>query len=106
MTHSKLGLTSFIISIVCSLLMFLAFGIAGVMEMNTPGGMDEESVRAMIVGLAIIGLILIQGLSFILGTAGLFQKGKKKVFAIIGMLCSAFTVFCTLALIGIGLMMA
>ena len=104
--HSGFGVASFIISISVGLLMFLVFVIAGIIQVTTPGGMDKESIQAIIVGLSIIALLLFDILAVVLGIVGLFQKGRKKVFAIFGILFSSATVIIMMALMILGLLIS
>lgn len=78
---------------------------AGVMEASTPGGIDEESVGAILVGLGILAMIGLLFLAFVLGVAALFQPHCKKVFAVLGVLLSGLAVAAVAALMAIGLAM-
>ena len=99
--HSGLGITSFIISLVMALIAFIIIIIAGVMEASSPGGIDESSAAAAaaVVGLLIIGCLLVQLVALGLGIAGLIQKNRKKIFAVLG------TVFSGMTLVGVGFLM-
>lgn len=101
--HSGLGVSSFVISVVIGILMFLLFVVAGVIETSTPGGMDEESAAAMLVGTFMFLFLFIEMLAIGLGIAGLFQAGRKKVFAILGITCAVATIILTILLIIVGL---
>lgn len=100
--HSGLGIASFAISILAGFLMFATVVIAGVLQIRTPGGLDDEAPVTIFIGLAIIGLVLLDLLAFVLGVAGLFQKNVKKVFAILGLILSGLTIVGIIALIVIG----
>ena len=79
--------------------------IAGLMEASNPGGMDETSPEAMIVGLCLfagVGLALMGGT---LGLIALVQPNRKKVFGILGLIFNAFVVLGVVGLIVIGLSM-
>ena len=104
--HSAFGIASFILSIFVGMSMFLAFVIAGVMEASRPGGMDEQSIQAVIVGLAIITLIFLDLVAVVLGIVGLFQKNRKKVFAILGVIFSSVTLMLVIGVIILGLLVA
>ena len=84
----------------------LAVGIvvtAGVLEASTPGGIDEQSPVAIIVGLGIFAII---GLSFVgsgLGIAGLFQSNRNRVFSILGLIFNTMIIVGLVGLIVIGL---
>jgi len=92
--HSGLGLTAFILSLVTAVAPAGLFGLAGILESATPGGMDEESPAAITIGLLLILSLASCVVGFALGIAGLFQENRVKSFAILGTIISA--------LVGIG----
>jgi len=101
--HSGLGIASFITGITSAVLMFLLIVVAGALEASTPGGMNEESAAAVIVGLFLILFMLTSVLALGLGIAGLFQRERKKVFPILGTVFSSFTVLGTILLVMVGM---
>ena len=103
--HSRLGIASFITSIVSGILIFIVIVIAGVIEESTPGGMDEESAGAAMVGFAAIALLSAELVALGLGIAGLLQKERKKIFAILGVVFSAVTFVLVILLMILGLAM-
>ena len=103
--HSKLGIASLLISILTAIGLFVLFLIAGVMESNTYGGIDEESAVAIIVGLFIFGFGFLDLLAIGLGIAGIFQKTKERITAIVGTIISSATLIITLSIVGIGFAM-
>ena len=52
--HSGLGIASFIVSIAAGVCIFFTFVIAGAIEATTPGGMNEESATAVVIGLLLV----------------------------------------------------
>ncbi len=98
MKHSGYGISSFVLSIINGLTMFLLVIIAGYAEATTPGGMDETSLVAMVVGLGMFGTFFFGIVPLALGIIGTVVKERKKVFGILGIL---FTIFPTLALAGL-----
>ncbi len=102
--HSGIGIASFVISILAGILIFIVLGIAGSLEASTPGGIDENSTEAVMVGLAIIGLLLLSVLAVGLGVGGLFQKERKKIFAILGTVFSSFLILSVIGLMVLGTM--
>lgn len=100
--HSRLGIASFIVSILITALIFLSIIVAGVMEASSPGGIDETSPAAVILGLVIIGMLLLDLVAFGLGIGAIFQKDRNKLFAILGIIISAVTFLGTISLIIIG----
>ena len=102
--HSGIGIASFVISIVAGILIFIVLGIAGSLEASTPGGIDENSTEAVMIGLAIIGLLFLNVLSVGLGIGGLLQKERKKIFAILGTVFSSFLILSVIGLMVLGTM--
>ena len=103
--QSKLGIASLLISILTALGLFITILIAALMESNTYGGIDEESAGAIILGLLIFGFGFLDLLAIGLGIAGIFQKTRERITAIIGTIISSATLIITLSLIAIGLAM-
>ncbi|MDR1614382.1 MAG: hypothetical protein LBS26_02305 [Campylobacteraceae bacterium] len=103
--HSGLGIASFIMSILSIICIFTLLVVAGTIEVSTPGGMDENSVEAVIIGAC---YFLFVGFSIIgigLGIAGLFSKERKKLFAILGLIFSSAILFISITVMVIGLQM-
>jgi hypothetical protein len=100
--HSGLGIASFITSVVASISLVLLVVIAGALEVSAPGWIDEESVAAMVLGLFIFALLVVDIVALGLGIAGLIQKNRKKLFAILGTVFAAATILGILFLIVIG----
>lgn len=103
--HSGLGIASFITSIVSGILIFLVIVIAGVMEASTPGGIDEESVGAVMVGLFLFAFLGAALVALGLGIGGLLQKERKKIFAILGTVFAAVSLVVTIFIMILGLAM-
>ena len=104
--HSGFGIASFAMSLALGVFILGLFIYAGVLETNSPGGMDEESSEAIIIGLLIIGAILGELLALVLGIIGVAQSSYKRIFGILGISISGITLFLTLALMFVGLTMA
>ena len=90
--HSGIGVASFIISLVMAVAAFGLITFAGVIEATTPGGMEEESAVAIVIGLSIFGCILVDLVALGLGIGGLIQKDRKKIFSILGTIFSISTI--------------
>ena len=101
--HSGLGITSFISSLVSGVLIFLLIALAGVMEATTPGGINEESASAILVGLFLFAFLFVALVALGLGIGGLLQKDRKKVFAVLGTVFSSVTIVGTLFVMMVGL---
>ena len=103
--HSGVGIASFVTSIVAGVLIFLLVIIAGVLEVSTPGGMDEESIAAVLIGLFLFASLGAELVALGLGIGGLIQKDRKKIFAILGVVFSATALLITLFILFLGLAM-
>jgi hypothetical protein len=101
--HSGWGIASFIISIAAGILIFITIVIAGVIGMDTPDALDENETVIGLIGLAILGLMLVDLLAFIFGIVGLLQRDTKKVFAILGIIFSGIILLGTLGLMVLGI---
>jgi len=91
--HSGLGIASFIISLASSAVLVVLLGVAAMLE-SRPGGLDEESTAAIVVGLILVLAALAQVLALGLGIAALVQTGRNKLFGVLG------TVFAATGLVG------
>ena len=103
--HSGLGITALVLSVLCGVSMFGLVLLAGIMEASTPGGINEESPEAIMLGLCILGGILLSFIGLGLGIAGLFQGNRKKLFAVLGVIFNGMIVFGMCVLMGIGMAM-
>ena len=102
--HSGLGIASFILGLGGGLLTFLVFFVAGIIGAANGGEIDEESVEAVMIGLFLMLFVFLDLLAIGLGIAGLMQKDRKKVFAVLGVACGASSVVLSGFLMLLGLM--
>jgi len=100
--HSGLGISSFVISLGGGFAMFVLFCVAGFMETTTPGGIDEKSGVAVVLGLVIFAVIAVHLLGMGLAIGGLTQKDRKKVFSILGLVFNVLVIVGTTSLIVLG----
>lgn len=103
--HSGLGIASFVTGIISGICLFLLIVIAGVMEASTPGGIDEDSAGAVMVGLFLFAFMGAALVALGLGIGGLLQKERKKIFAILGTIVSAVPLVGTIFIMMLGLAM-
>jgi uncharacterized membrane protein len=101
--HSGLGIASFVVGIVSGLLLLTVFVIAGIAETSTPGGIDEKSPIAVLIGLLLFLFLGVALVGLVLGVAGLLQKDREKIFAILGVIFSAIAILCPILLVLVGL---
>ncbi|HET7932171.1 MAG TPA: hypothetical protein VFL63_12395 [Rhodanobacteraceae bacterium] len=100
--HSGMGIAAFVLSLVAGVLMFLLIAIAGIMTASSPGGLDEHSPVAIIVGLGMMLLLGIDVVAIGLGIAGLIQRDRKRLFPILGLVFALATILGTIFLVILG----
>jgi hypothetical protein len=102
--HSVLGIASLVIVIVAALFVALLIAVAGVIDAKTPGGMDEESPIAIILGITMLGGMGLDLLGLGLGIAGLCQRHGNKAWSIVGVVIGALVLLGFFAIVGVGLL--
>lgn len=103
LSHSGLGIASCIIGVLAGLIEIAIVTIAGMIEVSAPGGMDENSPEAIMIGLGLFAGLGIAMLGIGLGVGGLMQR-RKKLFAVLGVLISLFVTCGVAGLFVLGLM--
>ena len=93
--HSGLGIASFVTSIVAAVFIFFLIVAAGALGMSSPDGLNRDV--ATLGGLLVIAFTGIAFIALGLGIGALFQRERKKIFAILG------TVFSGLVILGVSL---
>jgi len=101
--HSGMGIASFIMAIAVGIGAFALVIAAGVIEASTPGGMDEESPIAIIIGLGIFGVMGLNLVGVGLGIGGLVQSERSKIFAYLGLAGNAMVILGICGLMCVGL---
>ena len=100
--HSGLGITGFILSLISAIGMVETFVSAGVVAVNNPELVDEAAVTMMLVGLAVIGFGFLSLLALGLSFGSLFQRTRKKLFGIMGIVISGMLILGTGGLMLLG----
>ena len=101
--HSGIGIASFVTSVVAGVFLLATIGIAGVLAVSTPGGINPRSITVVILGLSIIVLASLDLVALGLGIAALsLEKNRKKVFAILGTVLSLGMTGITICLMIVG----
>lgn len=103
--HSGLGIASFVMSVVFGIGTLLVFAYAGMKEVSTPGGIPEDSVLSMSIGLVMMLMWLLLFVGTVLGLVGLFEKNRRKVFPALGVAFNLGMLAVSVLLIVVGLMM-
>lgn len=101
--HSGLGIASFVASIVVGGLMLVVLVAATLLSAHRHPG-ERTYPGQTLVGLLIILLTAADAVAAGLGIAALFQKGKNRLFGILGLTFSGATIVGVVGLIIIGLM--
>ena len=89
------------ISILNGGLMLILIIIAGVMVED---GVSEDDAEMQVVGIFFLSSMLLAVIGGVLGIITCFQKNKKKVLGIIGLVLNVLTVFGVVILMAIGFM--
>jgi len=100
--HSGMGIAAFITALCGAVLMLGLIVVAGIIETTTPGGMEETSMSAILVGLGLMGTALMQLVAFGLGIAGAVQADRRRVFAVLGLVFSIGSMLAVVLLMVIG----
>src|SRR5262249_41312680 len=96
--HSGLGIVSLAIALVVGAAEIVLLVIAGILESQIPGGIDENSPEAIILGLLLIGGMVVSLVGGVLAAVALAQGMRSKVFPILGLALNAMII---LGMIGI-----
>jgi hypothetical protein len=100
--HSRFGIASFIIALAVGVFEFILIAIAGVLSVQAGGELDENSPEAMLLGLGILGGFAMNLISLGLAIAGLCERRRNKVFAILGLVINVLLFFGVCGLMAIG----
>jgi hypothetical protein len=103
--HSGIGIASFVITCAAGLLEFVMLAYAGFLETVTPGGINEDSTEAMVIGLVMFGGLAVDLVGIGLGFAGLFQSHHRKTFPVLGIVIGAVVLIGVVGVIAVGMMM-
>lgn len=100
-TKRGLGVSSLVIGVIVLVGEFAAVVAAGVMAMQ-PGGVDEESPQAVILGLAMMVGLMLAIVGLVLGIVGAASATQHKVFSIIGLLINGLVLLGVVGLLILG----
>lgn len=103
--QSVVGIISFVISLLSFFSGIGLFFISGIIQMSMKGGVQSNPFVAQMIGLMAILLLLQSFIGSILGFVNLFEKSKKKVFGILGMIINTLVWVSYIVIIFIGLAM-
>ena len=83
--HSGYGIASFILFIAVFLALIILYTVLVVTHASDPQLLEQESIGVAVVGFVIMGSSLFVLVGIGLGIAGIFQKEKRKVFSVLGL---------------------
>lgn len=102
--YSGLGIASFAVSLIAAVLTIVLIGICGVLAYSQPDSLDEESPVAMLVGLAMMITIFAELAAAALGIGCFFQRDRRKLYGVLGLIFAVATLIGVVALIVFGLL--
>lgn len=100
--HSGVGIASFVISLIAALCLFAVVVIAGILQTSMSEGAREEAGVYLVVGLLVMLFLLLSLVALCLGIAGLLQRRRNRVFAVLGTVFSAGAILGTVGLMILG----
>jgi hypothetical protein len=113
--HSRMGIASFVISILSTVLVVTLFIIAAVIgasafgNVQDPQSIDPQSLQdsPALVGLAAVGLGMLASIAFYLlglglGVAGIIQRRRKRFFAVLGAIFNGIVLLLIVGLVAFG----
>jgi hypothetical protein len=100
--HKGLGIASFVIALICLVLILMLFGIAG--AMTNAGKATPEFNTIIGFGLFFAWFVDVVGVA--LGIAGALDRSSKKVFPVLGLVFGIGILVLSVALVVVGISMA
>jgi hypothetical protein len=100
--HSLLGNSSFIISLLTGIGLFVFFSTLVYNEMSIPEKTDIKADDKTVLGLTVIGFAFTGLVALGLGIGGLFQKKTYKTFSVLGVIFSLLIVLFFVLIMVIG----
>jgi hypothetical protein len=103
--QSGFGIASFVVSILGCLSIFFSIVLAVILGSANPEGVKDNSIEAIVLGLAMLGSMAMLIIALVLGVVGIMSRNRSKVFAILGSTFSGLALAGALGLIILGLLM-
>lgn len=94
--HSRMGIASFVLGILAFVVMVVLFVVFGVLLSSVLEGVDPQNIDPQslqdspgaiglgLVTIGIVGTLLMYLVGLALGIAGIFQRRRKRLFAVLG----------------------
>jgi hypothetical protein len=100
--QSGLGMASFALAILVGMAEFILLIVAGVMEAETPGGLDEDAPASVVLGILLLGGMVMSFVGIALAIGGFIQRERSKVFPILGLVFNGVIILGLIGIIIIG----
>lgn len=100
--QSGLGIASFALAILVGTAEFILLIVAGVLEEQTPGGIDEDGPATLVLGVLFLGGMAMSLVGCTLAIAGLIQGGRSKIFPVLGLVFNGMIILGVIGIIIIG----
>lgn len=102
--HSGFGITSFVLGLLAGVGIFVLIAIATVYAAMHGGEMAQDAPEMLALGLVMLGLMGLTVLGGVFGFIGVLLPGRKKIFAILGLLGNGLIVLGIIGLMIIGML--
>jgi hypothetical protein len=106
MKHSRFGIAAFILGLLIAFGEFALIIVAGIMEITTPGGVDEQSLQVMLLGLVMLAGMLGALVGAVLAIIGLTERNRYKAYPVLGLGINGLILLGVVALMVIGTVMS
>lgn len=100
--YSGLGIASFAVSLIAAALMLALIVVCGALVYSQPGSLDEDTPLAMLLGLALMITIFAELAAAALGIGCFFQRDRRKLYGVLGLIFAIATLLGVVALIVFG----
>ena len=101
--YSGLGIASFAVSLIAAVLTLALIGVCAALVYSQPDSLDEDSPLAMVVGMAMMVGVFAELAAAALGIGSLFQRDRRKLYGVLGLIFAIATLVGVAALIVFGL---
>jgi magnesium-transporting ATPase (P-type) len=102
--HTGMGVVSFIISLLGFFIFVCTIIAGGVIAMKNPDALSQPGGAAVVIGMLILIGFFLCFVGIGLGIAGLVQKDRKKIFALLGLIFNSAIFIGVAILMIVGLM--
>ncbi len=103
--YSGLGIASFVTALTGGVGTFVVFVVAGALTAIHHGELDETGPEAIVIGLCLFAMVALLLVALGLGIAGLVQRGRRKAFAIAGVVVSLAVLLGAAGLVALGVLL-